>query len=43
VSSTDLLLEVNEGSSAPIRTAALDLGELSLSAPFLRIDFSLSF
>jgi len=43
VTSSDLLLEVDEGGSAPIRTAALDLGELALSAPFMRVDFAVSF
>jgi hypothetical protein len=43
VSGTDLVLEVDENGTAPIRTAALDLGELSLSSPFVRLDFTLSF
>jgi hypothetical protein len=43
VSGSDLVLEVEEGGMAPIRTAALDLGELALSSPFVRVDFTLSF
>ncbi len=43
VSGSDLILEVEDGDTAPIRTAALDLGELALSGPFVRVDFTLSF
>jgi hypothetical protein len=41
--SSDLVLEADEDSAAPIRTAALDLGEVALGGPFVRVDFALSF
>ncbi|HVJ19464.1 MAG TPA: hypothetical protein VM686_28790 [Polyangiaceae bacterium] len=43
VTSSELMLEADEDSSAPIRTAALDMGDLSLSGRFVRVDFTLSF
>ena len=35
--SSELKLEAGEGSGAPERTAALDLGELSTTGPFFRV------
>jgi hypothetical protein len=40
--SSDLMLEA-DADTAPVRTAALDLGELALRGPFLRVQAAVSF